>query len=321
MMRTGKIYIVAMGALALLVTAIAGIATAKKDEAPARIIIADAKTTNHVNLYVAQEMGLFRKHGLDVAIVEARDPSLARDLVISGQADVFWSCPSVAVSAIANGAPLKIIAQVKTPCSSLLVVPKGSPIRSYKDLNGKRIAGSSPACEAVIAYGKKAREAGARFTLDQLAGGPAIAALDAGKVDGAILEDPHLAIAEIKGYRVILRDAPQRFPCRTINVRTGYLKENPEALKRLVSAIREANGLIAKNPASRQIAEITRKYTGAPQLAVTRAARRFTFNDIIDEKGLNALGDELAALKEIRENPKENLYAAAFRGITWGAAR
>jgi NitT/TauT family transport system substrate-binding protein len=298
-----------------------GAAAARRDEAPARIIIADAKTANHLNLYVAQELGLFRKHGLDVAIVEARDPALARDLVISGQADVFWACPSVAVSAIANGAPLKIIAQVKTPCSSLLVVPKGSPIRSYKDLNGKRIAGSSPACEAVIAYEKKAREAGARFVLDKLAGGPAIVALDSGKVDGAILEDPHLAIAELKGYRAILRDAPRKFPCRTINARTAYLKENPEALKRLVAAIREANTLINKAPASRQVAEIALKYTGAPQQAITRAARRFMFNDRIDEKGLNALGEELVLLKEIRENPKDNLYAAVFRGITWGTVR
>jgi NitT/TauT family transport system substrate-binding protein len=320
-MITRKTSMVVMGALALLATAIAGIATAKKDATPARIIIADAQTTNHMNLYVAQEMGLFKKHGLDVAIVEARDPALARDLVISGQADVFWSCPSVAVSAIAGGAPLKIIAQVKTPCSSLLVVPKGSPIRSYKDLNGKRIAGSSPACEAVIAYEKKAREAGARFVLEKLAGGPAIVALDSGKVDGAILEDPHLAIAEVKGYRVILRDAPQRFPCRTINARTAYLKEDPEALKRLVAAIREANILIAKNPASRQVAEIARKYTGAPQQAIKRAAHRLTFNDTIDEKGLYVLSEELAALKEIRENPKENLYAAAFKGITWGTVR
>ncbi|WP_191966233.1 ABC transporter substrate-binding protein [Oryzomonas japonica] len=311
MWRTG---IIVVGVSAVL----AGAVAARQGAAPARIIVADAKTTNHLNLYVAQERGLFRKHGLDVAIVEARDPALARDLVISGQADVFWSCPSVAVSAIANGAPLKIIAQVKAPCSSLLVVPKGSPIKSYKDLNGKRIAGSSPACEAVIAYEKKARETGARFVLEKLAGGQAIAALDAGKVDGAILEDPHLAIAEIKGYRVVLRDAPQKFPCRTINVRTAYLKENPDALKRLVAAIREANSFINKAPASRQVAEIALKYTGAPQQAITRAARRFTFSDRINEKGLNTLGEELASLREIRENPKDNLYAPAFKGITWG---
>ncbi|QEM68753.1 ABC transporter substrate-binding protein [Geobacter sp. FeAm09] len=318
MWKTG---IIVVGVLAAMAAGMGGAAAARKDAAPARVIIADAKTTNHLNLYVAQERGLFRKHGLDVAIVEARDPALARDLVVSGQADVFWSCPSVAVTAIANGAPLKIIAQVKTPCSSLLVVPKGSSIRSYKDLNGKRIAGSSPACEAVIAYEKKAREAGAHFVLEKLAGGPAIVALDSGKVDGAILEDPHLAIAEIKGYRAILRDAPQRFPCRTITTRTAYLQENPEALKRLVAAVREANALINKAPASRKIAETAQKYTGVPQQTVTHAARRFTFSDRIDEKGLNTLGEELAALREIRENPKDNLYAAALKGITWGVAR
>jgi NitT/TauT family transport system substrate-binding protein len=310
--------VLALGVVAAIIVAVTGVATAKKDEAPARIVVSDAKTTHHLNLYVAQDLGLFKKHNLDVTIVEAKELSNARDAVVSGQADVFWSCPTVAIAAIANGAPVKIISQVKTPCTSVLVVRQDSPIKTWKDLKGKHIAGISPTCEAVIAYEKKARENGGEYILEKLAGGPAIAALEAGKVDGAILEEPHVSIAELKGYKVVLRDAASQVPCRTINARTAYLKDNPEALKRFIEAIKEANAIILKDPNGKQVVEIAKKYTGAPEDAIRHGNGRLKFTTVIQEQGLSALADELVSLKNIKENPGTKLYAAEFKGITWG---
>lgn len=311
-------YVAILGVVAAVTAAVTGVATAKKETAPAKIIVSDAKTTHHLNLYVAQELGYFKKHNLDVTIVEAKELSAARDAVVSGQADVFWSCPTVAIAAVANGAPIKIISQVKTPCTSVLLVKKDSPIKDWKDLKGKHIAGISPTCEAVIAYEKKARENGGEYILEKLAGGPAIAALEADKVDGAILEEPHVSIAELKGYKVVLRDAASQVPCRTINARTGYLKEDPAALKRFVEAIKEANAFILKNPTGKQVVEIAKKYTGASEDAIKHGNGRLKFTTVIQEKGLSALADELVSLKNIKENPGTNLYAAEFKGITWG---
>jgi len=313
-----KSIVAGIGAAAALSVALAGGAAAKKDEAPAKIVVADAKTTHHLNLYVAQELGLFKKRGLDVSIVDTKDLAAARDLVVSGQADVFWACPTLAIAAVANGAPLKIISQVKTPCTSVLVVRKDSPIKTWKDLKGKHIAGISPTCEAVIAYEKKARENGGEYILEKLAGGPAIAALEAGKVDGAILEEPHVSIAELKGFKVVLREAAAQVPCRTINARTAYLKENPAALKRFVEAIKEANAIILKDPAGKQVVAIAVKYTGAPEDAIRHGNNRLKFTTVVQEKGLKLLGDELVAQKNIKENPGDKLFAAEFKGITWG---
>lgn len=301
-----------IGIAALLATALTGFAAERK------IIVADAKTTHHLNLYVAQELGLFKKHGIEVQIVEAKDLAAARDLVVSGQADVFWACPTVAIAAIGNGAPLKAIAQVKTPCTSVLVVPKNSPLNSYRDLIGKRIAGISPTCEAVIAYSSKVRAAGGEFLLEKLSGGPAIAALEAGKIDGAILEEPHVSIAELKGFKVILRDAAATIPCRTINAANAALKDNTAALKKLVKAVEEANAVILKDPAAKQIVDIAVKYTGAPADSVIHGNSRLKFTTRLQEQGLSALAEELVAQKNIRENPGDKLYAIEFKGITWG---
>jgi NitT/TauT family transport system substrate-binding protein len=282
-----------------------------------KIVVADAKTTHHLNLYLGKELGLFAKRGLDVSIVGVKDLAAARDLVVSGQADVFWACPTVAIAAIGNGAPIKIISQVKKPCTSVLVVSQDSPIKTYQDLKGKHIAGISPTCEAVISLTKKAREAGGVFNLEKLPGGPAIAALEAGKVDGAILEEPQASIAELKGYKVLFREASENIPCRTINVRTSFLKDHAAALKQFIEVVNEANAIILKDPAGDLIVDIAAKYTGAPKDAIRFGNHRLRFRIRLDEAGLSDLADELVAQNNIRENPGKNLFAEEFRGITW----
>jgi len=310
-----------------IATTIAGVALAAltsatnvcaQTAAPKKIVVADAKTTHHLNLYVAKEKGFLAKRGIEVEIVDVKDLSAARDLVVSGKADVYWACPTAVIAAIANGAPIKIISQVKAPCTSVLVVPATSPIKGITDLKGKRVAGISPTCEAVITYTRAAKAANSTFTLEKLAGGPAIAALEASAVDAAILEEPQASIAELKGYRFVRADLAAGIPCRTINARTGFLQSNAAALKALIEAVEEANALILKDPAAEEIVTIAAKYTGAPAAAIKHGNHRLKFQTTIKEEGLSLLADALVANGDIKENPGKKLYADAFKGITWG---
>lgn len=314
-MRNRKITTTVTAALAALATVASLHAQPAK---PARIIVADAKTTHHLNLYVAQEKGFLAKRGIEVEIVEVKDLAAARDLVVSGKADVYWACPTAVIAAIANGAPIRIIAQVKAPCTSVLVVPADSTIKGIPDLKGKRVAGISPTCEAVITYTRAAKTAGSAFVLEKLAGGPAIAALEARAVDAAILEEPQASIAELKGYRFVRADLAAGIPCRTINARTGFLKANAEALRKLVAAVEEANALILKDPVADDIVEIASRYTGAYKAAIRQGNHRLKFQTGIQQDGLSLLADALVDNGDIRENPGSALYAEEFRGITWG---
>jgi NitT/TauT family transport system substrate-binding protein len=285
--------------------------------APTRIIIADAPTTHHLNLYVAKEKGIFERYGLDVEIRTVESLAAARDSVVTGAADVFWSCPTVAIAAIAGGAPIRTIAQVKIPCTSVLLVPADSSIQNYSDLEGKTIAGISPSCEAVIAITNAAEEAGVEFNLVTMAGGPAIAALEAGQIDGAILEEPHASIAELKGFRVMFREAAEAIPCRTINARTGFIAQNADALRDMIKAIDEANALINANPTAEDIVEIAHVPTGAPKEAIILGNPRLLFTTQLDEEGLCKLSDELVEMGHIEECPADFMFAPEFRGITW----
>ena len=290
---------------------------ATQNTQPRRVVVADANTTHHLNLYVAKELGLFDKYNLAVEIIAVDDNAAARDFVVSGGADVFWSCPTVAIAAIANGAPLKSIAQVKKPCTSVLVVPQNSPIRTLADLKDKEIAGISPTCEAVISLTLAAKRAGGEFNLQRLAGGPAIAALEAGRVDGAILEEPHVSIAELAGYKVLFPDISANIPCRTINVSNRALAANADALKDFIKAIDEANAIILSNPIAPNIVRIAADYTGAPEAAIIHGNDRLKFGIRLEVDGLRALGDELIALDNIRENPGDRMFASEFKGIIW----
>jgi NitT/TauT family transport system substrate-binding protein len=292
-------------------------AGSENETKPTQIVVADAKTTHHLNLYVAKELGLFEKYNLDVKIVAVDDNAAARDLVVSGGADIFWSCPTVAIAAIANGAPIKSIAQVKKPCTSVLVVSQDSPITKLSDLNGKDIAGISPTCEAVISLTVAAKANGAKFNLQRLAGGPAITALEAGRVDEAILEEPHVSIAELAGYKVIFPDVSANIPCRTINACNRILASNAKQLKDFIKAIDEANVIILSNPIAENIVKIAVDYTGAPDKAIIHGNNRLKFGIKLEVEGLKALGDELLALDNIKENPGDNIFANEFKGITW----
>ncbi|MCL2111040.1 MAG: ABC transporter substrate-binding protein [Clostridiales bacterium] len=341
MSKQSKHFVAVIVALALTLGLLAGCTTgstpaapAPSDSAPApdpassapvatdtqistKITVADAKTTHHLNLYVAKELGLFDNYGLDVEIVATDDNAASRDLVVSGGADVFWTCPTVAIAAIANGAPLKSIAQVKKPCTSVLLVPPDSPITTLADLQGKRIAGISPTCEAVISLTSAARDAGAEFFLDRLAGGAAITALEANAVDGAILEEPQASIAELAGYKVLFREVSENIPCRTINASDSILAANAEQLKDFIKAIDEANAIILADPTAPEIVQIAVAYTGAPEDAIIYGNHRLHFGIPLETEGLFALADELIALDNIKENPGDSMFAQEFKGITW----
>ncbi|QDR83384.1 ABC transporter substrate-binding protein [Sporomusa termitida] len=310
----------ALALIAVFTLLLVGWGGASVSAAPApltRIVVADTPSTHHLNLYVAKEKGLFDKYGLDVVIREVQDASAARDAVISRAADIYWACPTAVMTAVARGAPIEFIAQVKKPCTSVLAVSPNSGIRTVADLNGKTIGGLSPSCCAVIFIQKLAKDAGVSFKLVNLAGGAAIAALKANQVDGIIVEEPHASIAELAGYTTLFRDKLQDSTCRTINANKYFIDQNTDAAKKFIKAIDEANALIRQNPVAEDIVQIAVKYTRAPAEAIRRGNHRLGFTTQLTTDLHKALGDFLVEQKIINKNPIPGAFAEEFKGITW----
>jgi len=301
-----------------------------------RIVVADANSTHHLNLYVAYEKGLFAKRGLDV-VIEQTSAGVAA--VVGGEADIVFNCPTGVMTPIATGQNITIISQVKIPCTSVLVVPVNAPIQNPQDVRGWQIAGLSTTCCAVIAIRDALREQyNTEFELVTLAPGAALAALEAGSVRAAILEEPFVAeallLTDAQGRpkyttifdgtsdangdgRIDANLAGVNPPCRTINANTTFLANRLDDAKLFIEAIDEANKVILAAPSAPDIVAIARKYVTVSEQAIINSNPKLGFQISLDTVGLKGYADALVNQGTIARNPGDALFSPLFKGITW----
>jgi NitT/TauT family transport system substrate-binding protein len=302
-----------------------------------KIIVADANSTHHLNLYVAYEKGFFTKRGLTVEIQQTNSGVAA---VVGGEADIVFNCPTGVITPIARGQSIIIISQVKIPCTSVLVVPVDSPIKTPGDVKDLQLAGLSNTCCAVIAIRDTLRgQYDTEFELVTLAPGAALAALEGGAVKGAILEEPFVAEALLlkdstgqAKYKTIFdghSDADEdgvidrnlagdNPPCRTINANTVFIRDRLEDAKVFIAAIEEADALIRSNPIAPDIVAIARQYVpNVSEQAIINSNPKLGFTIHLDTAGLIGYAQALVNQGTIDKNPGDALFAPAFKGITW----
>lgn len=105
---------------------------------------------DHATLIIAEEKGIFKKHGLDVELIAPADPSAPPKLVAAGKADLAISYQPQLHLQVAEGLPVKRIATlVATPLNSLVVLKDG-PIKTLADLKGKKIGYSVGGFETAL---------------------------------------------------------------------------------------------------------------------------------------------------------------------------
>lgn len=90
-------------------------------------------------LWIAQDLGLFEKYGLDVNLVYIASGVISVNALLGGSVDIIAASGSSAVSAAARGAPLVIIASLGHIAYKLIALPS---ITTIQGLKGK-IIGSS----------------------------------------------------------------------------------------------------------------------------------------------------------------------------------
>ncbi len=107
---------------------------------------------DHAPLIVAKEKGIFTKNGLDVELIAPADPNDPPKLVAAGKAPLAISYQPQLHVQVAEGLPLKRIGTlVATPLNSLVVLKSG-PIKSIKDLKGKKVGFSVGGFEDALMY-------------------------------------------------------------------------------------------------------------------------------------------------------------------------
>jgi len=159
-------------------------------------------------VYVAHDQGFFRKHGLDLTLVQVRSGGIGIAAVSAGESHVHWGSVSAAnIGAIAEGADLVFLAGFINKLTGTFVVnPK---IKTPADLKGKSIGVNALSGGAWIFamltldyWGLVPERDNIQFRAlgDQ---GVIAQGLSAGAVDAAFLGYTFGKALEAKGFRIL----------------------------------------------------------------------------------------------------------------------
>jgi NitT/TauT family transport system substrate-binding protein len=194
--------------------------------------------------WVAKDLGLFEKHGLDVNLVMITGGARSMAALLGGSTQFATGSATAPLLAAARGSDAVIIAASYNKFPAAIVVK--SDIRSPKDLRGKRLGilnfGGSHDLGMQLAFkewGMKQNE------VNVMIGGDAptrLLALTTGRIDATLLSPPHLTKAVKAGFRVLADMGEMRgnFSQSTVYIRRSYLRENRDAVKRFLKAYAEA---------------------------------------------------------------------------------
>lgn len=204
----------------------------------------------YAEAYYAQEMGFFKKAGLNVELVDFTVGAQIADAVAGGAIDIGIDNPVHLVQATSRGVPFEMIAggalYSAKAVTTALCVAKDSPLRTAKDLEGKVIAISALKSVTDLAVKAWLTQNGAEPSKVQLvelafsAMGPALAR---GTIAAATIAEPALTAATNTTARVFARVydavAPQ-FLLSGWFTTQAYIQKNRAGTKKFVAAIYEA---------------------------------------------------------------------------------
>jgi sulfonate transport system substrate-binding protein len=212
---------------------------------------------NPVSLVLKQKGWLeesLKKDNIKVEWVLSQGSNKALEFLNARSLDFGSTAGAAALIGKANGNPIQSIYVFSKPEWAALVVKKGSPIKSVKDLKGKKIAatkGTDPyifLLRALDKFGLTTKDV--EIVLLQHADGRA--ALEKGDVDAWAGLDPHMAKTEVEnGSRLFFRE-PNLNSYGVLNVREEFSQKYPNTVKKVLIAYEKARKWSLQNKAQLQ---------------------------------------------------------------------
>jgi len=216
-------------------------------------------------MWIAKEVGFFKKQGLDVKLVFIASGPTGTTSLLAGETDVGIIGGFAPTRAIVGGAKdLVMVGQSKTRMTGNIVGKK--EIATVQDLKGKRLGidriGSNPDMFAQASL--------ARFGIDTLKDlqyvqlgniGNGIPALKGGTIDALIAGAPHDLFAQRLGFKVILDITALKIPFAVTVLASARhtVERKQQELAKFMRAYAEAIHYFLTNPEG--TARIVTKYT------------------------------------------------------------
>jgi len=205
-----------------------------------QILIGVRTATDHSPFYVADKYGLYEKEGLKVEVrlvpsnTEIVEALKRRDFQMGA-----FPIP-VAIAAISEGVPIKIVAMTGRGGDGILVL-KDSEIKTVKDLKGKRIATIRASILDIMARYALEKEGlipeGDVKFLYFMKLGDMIGPLKTKQLEASSNTEPFLTEAELSGWGRILvyyDNYWKDHPCCVVVAHQDFINSQPQNLKKIL---------------------------------------------------------------------------------------
>lgn len=199
-----------------------------------------------IPLVIAQEQGLFAKHGIESRLVLIRGaPTLVASL-ISGDIDLGYTGGSAVLGAAAQGVNLKILASISSRLTHTLIASPN--IKKAEDLRGKKFGiqsiGGSTWMHTMLGLEYVGLDP-KRDNLSLLVIGDSVLigqALEVGRIDAAVLDGVLVRRLKSRGFSVIAELQPANIPMlnQGVVVTQAYLQRRSEVAEKVSTALVES---------------------------------------------------------------------------------
>jgi NitT/TauT family transport system substrate-binding protein len=235
-------------------------------EAPTTVRLGYFPNVTHATALVGVESGIFKNalgaNGLELKTFNAGPAAV--EALFSGALDATYIGPNPAINAYAQsgGEAIRIISGATSGGASLVVKPG---INGPADLKGKKLATPQRGGTQDVALRqwlksnnlKAELEGGGEVSITPQENAQTLETFRAGQIDGAWVPEPWATRLVQEGGGKVLVDERTLWPggkfvTTHLIVRTKFLKEHPDAVRRLVDGQVQANDLVNSNPAEAQ---------------------------------------------------------------------
>lgn len=291
-----------LGVLLALLTAVS-LTACDSSAYPEKLVVTYVKSPLNVPSMVEREEGTFAEtfagHGIEVEYANITNGAEQTQALASGDVQFLFAvgAPSVILSA-ANGGDIRIIGAYSTQPKAYQILTGEDEILSASDLAGKTVAGPKGTTlnELLVAY---LRESGVSVDeVDYLAMsiGDAQAALEAGRVDAALLAGVNAYRAGESGYRV-LTDGEGLIDGLVLVACAGtFAEQYPELVEEFLAAHRAVIDAVNEDPEwARQIAA---EETGLDLQAVETMYSYYDFHTELTASDMASLEKTVAFMVE-----------------------
>lgn len=260
----------------LLVTMLAGLTLSAcspaTPAAPTTIRVALLPVLDVLPMVVAQEEGLYEKHGLNVEIIPVSSAPERDQLIASGQADAIMNELTSVMFLNQEKIQVQAVRYARTATADQalfsIMAGKDSGITDVEGLKGQPIGISQG---TVIEYLTDRLLAAEGFTAADLdyVSVPKIpdrmSLLSSGELKAATLPEPFVTLSKQEGAVTALDDTSHpEYSFSIITFTKSFIDANPAAVKAFLAAVEEAVEMINKDPQKYSNVMVEQKMVPAP---------------------------------------------------------